>query len=40
MRKEFNIPQGHQVSSALLIGHPKVKYTNEAGRERPKVQFM
>ena len=36
MRKEFGIPDNHQLYAALLIGYPKVKYTNEAGREKPK----
>lgn len=36
MRKEFGIPDNHQLYAALLIGHPKVKYSNEAGREKPK----
>lgn len=36
MRKEFKIPPNHNVYAALLIGHPKVKYTNETGREKPK----
>jgi len=40
MRSEFGIPAGHQVFAALLLGHPKVKYINEAGRDRPKVNYM
>ena len=36
MRKEFKIPPNQNVYAALLIGHPKVKYTNETGREIPK----
>ncbi len=40
MRKEFRIPAGHQVYSALLIGHPKVKYSNEAGRAKPKADLI
>lgn len=40
MRKEFNIPPGHQVYAALLIGHPAVKYTNEAGRAAPASSFI
>jgi len=40
MRKEFRIPSGHQVYSALLIGHPKVKYSNEAGRAKPKADLI
>jgi hypothetical protein len=36
MHKSFGIPDGHQVYAALLLGHPKVKYINEAGREKPK----
>lgn len=35
MRKDFNIPSNHQVYASLLIGHPKVKYVNEAGRTAP-----
>jgi ferredoxin len=40
MRKEFGIPDGHQVYAALLAGHPKVKYVNEAGRERPEATVI
>ena len=40
MRKEFKLPAGHQVYASLLIGHPKVKYTNEAGRSRTKAKFL
>ena len=40
MRSEFGIPKGHQVYAALLIGHPKVKYTNETGRALPKVNII
>lgn len=40
MRKEFGIPANHQLYAALLIGHPKVKYSNEAGREKPKVNLI
>ncbi len=36
MRKEFGIPGNQMIYAALLIGHPKVKYTNEAGRVKPK----
>ena len=35
MRSDFNIPSHHQVYASLLIGHPKVKYVNEAGRDAP-----
>ncbi len=27
------------VYAALLIGHPKVKYANEAGRDKPNAHF-
>jgi nitroreductase len=40
MRKEFNIPDNHQVYAALLLGHPKVKYTNETGRSKPKTTVL
>lgn len=40
MRKEFGIPAGHQVYAALLLGHPKVKYINEAGRVKPKASLI
>jgi len=40
MRSEFGLPAGHQVYASLLIGHPKVKYSNEAGREKPKVELV
>lgn len=40
MRAEFGIPAGQQVYAALLLGHPMVKYTNEAGREKPEVKYI
>lgn len=40
MREEFKIPAGHNVYAVLLIGHPKVKYTNEAGRDKPGAKFI
>lgn len=40
MRQEFKIPASHNVYAVLLIGHPKVKYTNEAGRDKPGAKFI
>ena len=40
MRNEFGIPDGNQVYAALLLGHPKVKYLHETGRERPKATII
>jgi nitroreductase len=40
MRKEFRLPAGHQVYAALLIGHPEVKYSNEAGRTQPRAKVV
>ncbi len=40
MRKDFNIPHNHQVYASLLIGHPKVKYVNEAGRAAPHLHVI
>jgi len=40
MRSKFSIPARHQVYASLLIGHPKVKYTNEAGRAKPSVELI
>lgn len=40
MRAEFGIPPGHEVYAALLLGYPKVKYINEAGRESPEVKYL
>jgi len=40
MRTEFGLPSNHQIYASQLIGHPKVKYTNEAGRDKPKVHHM
>ena len=40
MRDEFGIPANQMIYAALLIGHPKVKYTNETGRARPKATFI
>jgi nitroreductase/NAD-dependent dihydropyrimidine dehydrogenase PreA subunit len=40
MRSEFSIPSGHRVYAALLLGYPKVKYINEAGRDIPKAMYL
>ena len=40
MRKEFGLPVHHKVYAALLLGHPKVKYQNEAGRPVPKTTLI
>ncbi len=40
MKTELGIPAGNQVYAALLLGHPKVKYSNEAGRNRPEVKYI
>ena len=40
LRKAFKLPENHQVYAALLLGHPKVKYLHEAGRARPKSEFL
>jgi hypothetical protein len=40
MRKEFQIPANHRVYASLLIGHPKVKYVNEAGRVAPHLTVI
>jgi len=40
MRSEFGLPARHHVYASLLIGHPKVKYSNEAGRAKPKVELI
>jgi ferredoxin len=40
MRKAFQIPDGHQVYAALLIGYPKVRYHNETGRKKPVLNYM
>ncbi len=40
LRKEFKLPENHQVYAALLLGHPKVKYIHEAGRARPKSELL
>jgi len=40
MRKEFGLPANHQIYASLLIGHPKVTYSNEAGRDKPGVKFI
>jgi len=40
MRKEFKIPETHQVYAALLLGHPRVSYKNEAGRVSPKAWYI
>lgn len=40
MKTELGIPAHHQVYAALLLGHPKVKYTNEAGRDQPEAKYI
>lgn len=40
MRKEFGLPANHQVYASLLLGHPKVKYKNEAGRTKPQATYI
>jgi nitroreductase/NAD-dependent dihydropyrimidine dehydrogenase PreA subunit len=40
LRKEMDIPKGHKVYAALILGYPKVKYKNETSRERPAVKFI
>lgn len=40
LRRDFNIPDTHQVYAALLLGYPKVKYTNETGRGKPTVTLL
>ena len=40
MLKEFGIPEDHRVHAALLLGHPKVKYLHEAGRDAPPSRFL
>lgn len=40
LRAEFEIPEGHEVYAALLLGYPKVKYINEAGRKSPEVKYL
>ena len=40
LKKEMNIPVGHKVYAALVLGYPKVIYKNETSRERPEVNFV
>ena len=40
MRKEFGLPPNHQIYASLLLGHPKVKYSNETGRNKPVAAFI
>lgn len=40
MRKEFNIPAGHQVYTALTLGYPKYKYINETSRTEPEFELL
>lgn len=40
MRKEFGIPKNHVVHASLIAGYPKVKYTNEVGRDLPKMKII
>ena len=36
----FGIPLANRIYAALLIGYPKVKYTQECSRESPKVTLI
>jgi nitroreductase/NAD-dependent dihydropyrimidine dehydrogenase PreA subunit len=40
MRKEFNIPEGHEVYASLTLGYPKNKYINETSREEPEFTII
>jgi nitroreductase/NAD-dependent dihydropyrimidine dehydrogenase PreA subunit len=40
MRKQFGLPEEHQVHAALLVGYPKVNYRNETSRKSPVVSFV
>jgi ferredoxin len=40
LKNEMNIPANHKVYAALVLGYPKVKYSNETSRERPELKFV
>jgi ferredoxin len=36
----FEIPADHRVYASLLVGYPKVKYSNESSRKSPEVKLV
>lgn len=40
MRKDYGIPNTHQVYAALTMGYPKVTYTNETSRKQPEYKII
>lgn len=40
MKKDYSIPDNHQVFAALILGYPKVKYLNETSREKPDYKII
>jgi ferredoxin len=40
INKAMNIPSGHKVYAALVLGYPKVNYKNETSRVQPEVEFV
>lgn len=40
LREEMNIPEGHRVYAALVLGYPKVSYKNETSRKAPEVHWV
>lgn len=40
LREEMNIPEGHRVYAALVLGYSKVSYRNETSRKAPEVHWV
>ncbi len=40
LMKEMDIPAGHKVYAALVLGYPKVNYKNETSRVRPEMEIV
>jgi nitroreductase len=40
LKNEMNLPSGHKVYAALVLGYPKVNYVNETSREKPEMCFV
>jgi len=40
LKQLMHIPSHHQVHSAILIGYPKIKYSNRIERKIPKINFL
>ncbi len=40
LKELLQIPTNHEVHSVLLVGYPKIKYSNRVERKQPKIKFI